>query len=148
MKSRAPLILMEQMVMLLVFALAASLSLQAFVRSDEISLRSYQKSKASLAAQNTVETIRHSGGSLDHALTKTAEVLGGDYSEADSSLSIVYDEEWNITEGNGSYFLTVEEIPASAKDLHKVKVQVFDGLDKQEVLFELQTAWLEVKTDE
>ena len=40
MKSRAPLALMEQMVMLLVFALAAALCLQAFVRSDNISRQS------------------------------------------------------------------------------------------------------------
>ncbi len=33
-QSEAPLALMEQMVMLLVFALAAALCLQAFVRSD------------------------------------------------------------------------------------------------------------------
>ena len=36
MRSKAPLVMMEQMVMLLVFALAAALCLQAFVRSDEI----------------------------------------------------------------------------------------------------------------
>ena len=34
MRSKAPLVMMEQMVMLLVFALAAALCLQAFVRSD------------------------------------------------------------------------------------------------------------------
>lgn len=32
MRSKAPLVMMEQMVMLLVFALAAALCLQAFVR--------------------------------------------------------------------------------------------------------------------
>ena len=40
MRSKAPLILMEQMVMLLVFALAAALCLQAFVKSDSLSSRS------------------------------------------------------------------------------------------------------------
>ena len=37
MRSKAPLLLMEQMVMLLVFALAAALCLQAFVKSDGLS---------------------------------------------------------------------------------------------------------------
>ena len=40
MKSKAPLALMEQMVMLLVFALAAALCLQAFVQSDRLSRES------------------------------------------------------------------------------------------------------------
>ena len=39
MRSKAPLLLMEQMVMLLVFALAAALCVQAFVKSDAISAR-------------------------------------------------------------------------------------------------------------
>ena len=37
MRSKAPLVMMEQMVMLLVFALAAALCLQAFVQSDLLS---------------------------------------------------------------------------------------------------------------
>ena len=40
MKSKAPLMLMEQMIMLLVFALAAALCLQAFVKSEQLSSRS------------------------------------------------------------------------------------------------------------
>ena len=39
MRSKAPLVLIEQMVMLLVFALASALCLQAFVKSDAISVR-------------------------------------------------------------------------------------------------------------
>ena len=38
-RSKAPLAMMEQMVMLLVFALAAALCLQAFVKSDGMSKR-------------------------------------------------------------------------------------------------------------
>ena len=68
MKSKAPLALMEQIVMLLVFALAAALCLQAFVKSDQISRESQARSNAALAVQNTAETIRYSGGSFEHAL--------------------------------------------------------------------------------
>ena len=38
MRSKAPLVMMEQMIMLLVFALAAVLCLQAFTTSREISV--------------------------------------------------------------------------------------------------------------
>ena len=48
MRSKAPLILMEQMVMLLVFALAAALCLQAFVKSDELSARGEARDRAAV----------------------------------------------------------------------------------------------------
>ena len=58
MRSKAPLVLIEQMVMLLVFALASALCLQAFVKSDAISVRSEEKGRAAIAAQNAAEVIR------------------------------------------------------------------------------------------
>ena len=68
MRSKAPLVLIEQMVMLLVFALASALCLQAFVKSDAISVRSEEKGRAAIAAQNAAEVIRHKGG--DYLLKK------------------------------------------------------------------------------
>lgn len=166
MKSRAPLALMEQMVMLLVFALAAALCLQAFVKSDQISLKSEARSSAALAAQNTAEIIRHSGGTLEHALAETAERQGGRYLEEDDAttggkLIISYDEEWKPVE-EGIYFLTAEGIPVEEEGLCKVLVQVTDRSGEanmsgqvaaedtvgQEILFELKTAWLEEEENE
>ena len=62
MKSKIPLILMEQMVMLLVFALAAALCLQAFVKSDQMSGRSHDRDRAVTLVQEMAETVRHCGG--------------------------------------------------------------------------------------
>lgn len=159
MKSKAPLALMEQMVMLLVFALAAALCLQAFVKSDQISLKSQAKSNAALMAQNTAEMIRYSGGSLEHAFTETADRQSGSYLE-NEGLAIAYDEEWKATAEKGTYLLTVQEIPTEEEGLHKVLVQVvsgqgeegmavaFDDLTESELLFEMETAWLEVEGHE
>ena len=61
MKSKAPLLLMEQMVMLLVFALAAALCLQAFVKSDAVSRRSGDRDRAVVLCQSAAEAIRHTG---------------------------------------------------------------------------------------
>lgn len=158
MKSKAPLALMEQMVMLLVFALAAALCLQAFVKSDQISLRSQAKSNAALMAQNTAEMIRYSGGSLEHAFTETADSQGGSYLE-NEGLAIAYDEEWKVTAEKWSYLLTVQEIPTKEEGLHKALIQVvnvqgeegmtdqivFSNLTESELLFEMETAWLEVE---
>ena len=52
MKSKAPLLLMEQMVMLLVFALAAALCLQAFVRSEAMSRESEARDHAAVLCQS------------------------------------------------------------------------------------------------
>ena len=46
MRSKAPLVLIEQMIMLLVFALAAALCLQAFVKADGISMQGEKRSYA------------------------------------------------------------------------------------------------------
>lgn len=157
MKSKAPLALMEQMVMLLVFALAAALCLQAFVKSDQISLRSQNRSNAALAAQNVAEVIRYNGGSLEYALTETANRQGGSYLE-NEGLVIAYDEEWKVSAENQAYFLTVQDIPAAEEGLHKVLIKVVSGqnqegtaeetafgdLAESELLFEMETAWLEV----
>ena len=66
MRSKAPLMMMEQMVMLLVFALAAALCLQAFVKSDEMSRRSEARDRAVAEAQNAAELIRYYGGDISY----------------------------------------------------------------------------------
>lgn len=144
MKSKAPLALMEQMVMLLVFSFAAVLCLQAFVKSDEISLRSQTRSDAALAAQNVAEIARHSGGSIEHALMETAKKLGVSYKKIagniGADLVIFYDKDWKTIMEEGDYILTVQEIPAAEAGLQKISVQV---MEQTELLFELETAWLE-----
>ena len=58
MRSKAPLAMMEQMVMLLVFALAAALCLQAFVKSDQMSKRMEAQDRAATLCQSAAEVIR------------------------------------------------------------------------------------------
>lgn len=94
MKSKAPLLLMEQMVMLLVFALAAALCLQAFVKSDSLSSRSEARDRAAVLCQNAAETVRHYGGDAQNALSRAAEDLGAAYSEEFVTFSLDYDENW------------------------------------------------------
>ena len=70
MRSKAPLALMEQMVMLLVFALAAALCLQAFVQSDAISQRSEARDRAVELAQSVAEVVKSCHGDLAAAAEK------------------------------------------------------------------------------
>lgn len=58
MKSKASLFLMEQLVMVLVFALAAALCLQVFLRADQISRKTASLDEAVMIAQNGAELLK------------------------------------------------------------------------------------------
>ncbi len=139
MKSKAPLLLMEQMVMLLVFALAAALCLQTFVRSDSISRQSEERDRAVVMVQSAAETIRYEGGTPENALEMAAKQLDGTY--IDGTLLLEYDENWEP--GVGGYQLTAHAQPSDVAGLGRalVVVEKADGT----VLFQLEVAWQEVK---
>lgn len=142
MKSKAPLLLMEQMIMLLVFALAAALCLQAFVKSDASSRRIQERDTAVNLVQNVTEVARSRGGDMGETLTETAECLG--YSYAQGILWQDFDENWNLISGNGAYRLEAQGVPADVPGLHVLQIRVFTGgADSSEdsLLFEIETAW-------
>ena len=58
MKNKAPLPMMEQLIMILVFALTASLCLQGFSLADRMSRRHEAREQAVVLAQNTAETLK------------------------------------------------------------------------------------------
>jgi hypothetical protein len=59
MKHRPSLALLEQIVMLLVFAVAAVVCLQAFVWSAQTSKTMTRQDRALILAQNAAETLKH-----------------------------------------------------------------------------------------
>lgn len=123
MRSRAPLSLMEQLVMLGVFALAAALCLQAFVRSDALSRERQARDRAAVVCQNAAEVICHTG---------RPESVRGQW----------YDEDWApVPEGGGAYLLEVRELESETAGLGRAAVTVTerDG----GMLFELKIAWQE-----
>ena len=128
MRSKAPLLLMEQMVMLVVFALAAALCLQAFAASDRISVRNENRDRAVQWSQTVAETLHYYGGAPDQALRRTAETLGAAYGEGVLSLEL----------GDGCR-LTARETPAETERLSMVRIVSED--ESGETLFELETAW-------
>lgn len=135
MRSKAPLVMMEQMVMLLVFALAAALCLQAFTKSDALSARNEARDRAVTLVQSSVETVRHCGGDTDQALRSAAELLECQYEE--EVLWANYDAEWNPCP-DGVYHLTVRADSGGVPGLNQVRAAVETG---GEVLFELKAAW-------
>ena len=69
MKSKTPLSLMAQLVMVLVFALAAALCVSCFVTADRLSRRNAVRDEAVVAAQNVAETIKGCQGDYEQAAT-------------------------------------------------------------------------------
>lgn len=86
-RSKAPLALMEQIIMILVFALAAAVCLQAFVFADQLSKEGERRSVAASKVQEVAEFCKAEGGNLE----KAAEKFSGKQ-EADG-ISVEYGEE-------------------------------------------------------
>ncbi len=86
-RSKAPLALMEQSIMILVFALASAVCMQAFVYSDQLSKKGDRTEIAMNKAQAVTEYCKDNQGDLD----KVCEILGGECQE--DGLVISYEKE-------------------------------------------------------
>lgn len=138
MKSKAPLALMEQLVMLLVFALAAALCLQAFVLSDQMSGRCEERDRAVTAVQNAAETLKSCGGDLDAGV----RILGG--TSAGGQWQIGYDAGWKQTAVDQAAYQVLVVLKPTEEPLlgsAEVLAQTVEGRQ----LFQLAVSWQEVE---
>ncbi len=67
MKSKASLALMELLVMVLIFSMAAALCLGAFVQADRVSRETQLQDRAVALAQSGAEALKACGGDLAQA---------------------------------------------------------------------------------
>jgi len=135
MKRSASLLLMELTIMLLVFALAAALCVQAFVWADSRSRQSAQEDMALLHAQSAAEVLKHCDG--DFALA--AQTHGGNW---DGIWVISYNEQWEMTDGAATYYLQAEPVAPEHDLLGQAKLVVCD--ENGTVLADLSVCWQEV----
>ena len=61
MRSKAPLVMMEQIIMVLIFALASALCVQMFVLAENLSKRTEAQNRAVVEVQNAAESIKAKG---------------------------------------------------------------------------------------
>lgn len=121
MKSKAPLVMMEQMVMILVFALAAALCLQAFVLSDNMSAEGRDRDRAVLLCQNTAEQW------------KAVSRLGGEADMPEDKVQVFYNEALEPTEGPSAYRVETEPLEESRENLQKFSIRAFKEESGQEL---------------
>lgn len=125
MKNRTSLVLMEQLVMVLVFALAAALCLGVFVKADQISRETRYRDEAVLLAQNGAEVLKSCAGSLE----KTAEILDGTVTE--NGLQVESD----------GFIMVLTPEDSGMPGLGQARIAVYL---EEEPIFTLRTGWQEV----
>lgn len=142
MRSRSSLAMMEQIIMLLVFALAAALCLQAFVKSDQMSRNSEARDRAMILCQSAAEAIRQTNGDFPAA----AALFGADRYD-DDFFGQDYDRDWNRAEGTMRYAMGVARSETDVPGLGKAVVWFrdeaaddFNGIE----LVRLEVCWQEV----
>lgn len=139
MKNKAPLALMEQLVMILVFALTAALCLQIFVVSNTLSVDGEVRSGAVAAVQNAAESLKICSGSFE----RMAQISGGEAQK--DSWRIGYDELWQeVPLAQAEYTVEASRVEmdqpllggadvsaraSSGKKLYEVRVCWQEGLD-------------------
>lgn len=99
-RSKSVMLLIEITIMLLVFALCASVCLRLFAGARNMANDAKELSNAAMWAQSAAEVYKSSGGEL----AETADILGGTVS--DGRMELRFDEDWH--EGGGAYLLTID----------------------------------------
>lgn len=128
MKNKSPLPLMEQLLMVLVFALAAALCLQGFVLANRISERLETRNQAVTMAQNAAEIIKYTAGDLQQA----ADRLDGS---------------WNghvLTVSSAPLHLEASPADTASPLLGTAHIRVLQG---DEILFEITVGWQKEDTE-
>ena len=138
MRSKTPLALMEQVIMVLVFALAAALCLQVFSFSNQMSEKNKDIDHAVLLAQNTAELLKACG-----SVEEASEAVGGDIRQ--TLWSSYYGEDLTPVPDQTSAYYEVHTLPENSgvEGLGKATIDVFRH-DGNEALFSLTVAWQEV----
>jgi len=129
MRSKAPLALMEQLIMVLVFAVAGALCLRLFVTADKMSEKSMALDSAVIQAQTAAEILK--SGAPEQQFEKYGAVC------SDEGWRITFDENWNAVseDENAEYSLVAAYEDSESEYIWLAKVSVFaaDG----ELIFEI-----------
>ena len=133
-RSKAPLALMGQLLMVLFFALAAAICLQAFAKSEVISQNSADRDAASLLAQNAAETLKNVHGDVPAA----CKLLGG---QQENGVWLASGDKNGRFVEDGIYHVQVRLIESGASGLGHARIQVTDTEEKE--LFSLICSWQE-----
>lgn len=138
-KSKSPLALMEQAVMILVFAVAATLCVQAFVKADTLSKGLYDRDRAVNVSQTVAESVKAKHGDLQ----AVADMYLG--KAGNGELLLYYNETWENESEAAAYELRLV-CGESDGYVTSAEIQVTKAKDG-ELLFSLPVSWQEVQNE-
>ena len=136
MRSKVPLLLIEQSVMILVFALAAACCMKAFIWSEQASLDIAAKSTAVVEVQTAAELVKSCRGDL----TEAARM--GNWTENENAWEKHYSAEWGETEDSGVYTMTIRQVETEQHGLGRAEICLCRAGGEE--LFSLPVCWQEV----
>lgn len=141
-RSKTPLVLMEQVIMGLVFALAAALCVQAFVQARNLSIASVERDHAMNISQTLAEYAKAYRGDMP----LMQEELGGEISE--ESLLLYFDSEWNYVSNlkEASYIACFA--PEEGEEFCRYGNITVRHVKEEKVISSMKTAWQEVSGNE
>ena len=129
MKSRSTLLLMEQVIMVMFFAIAAILCIQIFVYAHRTSIKNAQRTEASVVVQSVAEELKCSGGDYE----AISRLHGGNW---DGTALEIKDE-------NAEYIVCVTPLEDSNPYMDKAEVKAVAGED---ILVAIQVGWQEAES--
>jgi hypothetical protein len=135
---------MEQVIMVLVFALAAALCLRVFAFADRMSARNAAIDRAVIVCQTAAEVLKTQGGDMAHAQFAAAELLGGRVEQG--MWYVLYNEDWEEVADwtDAAYSLHAQGVPTDVEGLWRAEIWVDSCGDSEEILFSIPVAWQEV----
>lgn len=138
MKDRASLVLMEQLIMLLVFTLAAALCLRTFAQADSLSRETGHRDQAAFLAQNAAEQLKNNCGDAEAFLKD----LGG-FSE-NGRWILCYDTNGKPVSETAAYYRMVIQDRETGNDLlGSAEIYLFDISKQEKPLYSLTVHWQE-----
>ena len=128
--SKSSLFLIELIIVILFFSIAAAICVLLFAHARVTSIESGRLTMSVTYSQNAVEALRATGGN-DQGL----EQLLGVKKKTDGSFVAEYDKDWNLVESNGEYRLTMVVSSDDARKLLRGEVSIaeFDNGEYKEI---------------
>lgn len=136
MKRKETLVLMEIVIMIGVFALAAGLCLRVFAFAGQQSAENRKLDRCVAEASGMAELLSFYDGDAEAAF---AAYGGAAEQNPDGSWVIRYDEKWNITPDGTFCRMTVQ--PMATQSLYYGKAVITMTGSDGEVLFDIPAAW-------
>lgn len=128
-KSKSRLFLIEMVVIILFFSIAAAVCTNMFAQAKAVSAQSTELTMALMEAQEAAETFKSAGGDP----MAVGEKLGAQ--EDGESLVAYFNEAWERTDGQSAYSMKMDF--SAENGLRRAEISMYKG---NEEIYRIQTA--------